>query len=329
MTVPDWAEVPDGMTWESAPVEFKLDEWLQSMQPSIAGWTYHLPEGFRDDFSRDSLVVVEQTVLDARPDADAELTGPGSLFMETTARYVGEALLRVCGGRWEWSGERSRWPDQPVIVPDTVDGLPIAPFAVVTDIVQLRSGDELISMWDSLDEQRRHREAAEPGWTPVATSTPGFGRGSVPPADGLEAFLAAREHDLAQWAAVSEMPAETWDLSLDSLDALGRMLFEAGFRVEKLTRPAPGSFGWYAMRYVGETLIALRGGSWEWRPNETGVPIVFGDSDFMYIERWMVRREDSADSTYAWPDLHVARVIRRSDPTALRAAAARSGAIDM
>lgn len=323
MTLPDWAELPEGMSWDSAPAAVKLDEWLGSMQPSIAGWTTHLPADFDEDYSRASLAVVEQTVLDARPDPDADLTGPGSLFLETSARYIGEALLRVSGGHWEWSGTRGLWPDQPVIVPDTADRLPIAPFAVVTDVVQRRAGDELTSLWDALDQQRRARAAAEPGWTPVKEPTPGLDRTQVPPAAGLDAFLADRDHDLARWTEISGRPATTWDLSLDSVDPLGRAVLDRGLTVEDLTRPGPGSDGWCAMRYFGETLIALYGGQWEWRPNDTGEPIGPQGSSAMYLERWMVCRQDPAESTYAFPDLHVARVVRRSDPTQLLAAASR------
>ena len=49
----------------------------------------------------------------------------------------------------------------------------------------------------------------------------------------------------------------------------------------------------------------------------------------MFLERWMVRRDDPADATYAFPDLHVGRVIRRSDPSEVRAAADRYAEIDV
>lgn len=328
MNVPDWAHVGDGVVWDEVPREVKLHEWVQSMQPSIAGWSSHLPRDFREDYSRESLTTVEQTLLRLWPDPTADLTGSGSLILEDAGRYIGEALLRVCGGHWEWADHRAMWSDQPVIVPDTTDRRPIAPFVVVTDIVQRRSGNELSSLWDGLDELRRHRQSLESGWEPVKTPTPGLDRVPVPPAPELDAFLTDRDHDLSCWTQVSGLPATTWDLSLDSLDTLGQTVLDLGLTDAEVTNPGGGTNGFLAMRYLGETLIAVYGGTWEWRPNETGAPIDRDDSDTLFIERWMVRRDDPVDATYAFPDLDLAETVDGGGAAALRAAAARYAEID-
>src|SRR6266542_3512631 len=70
------------------------------MQPRLARLEAFEVPGFPLDYSRESLDLLEAEVLDRYPFDDR----PGSRagFTEAAMGYLGEALLNVAGGHWEW-----------------------------------------------------------------------------------------------------------------------------------------------------------------------------------------------------------------------------------
>ncbi len=314
MTVPFWAEVPAGVSWDEVPVEVKLGEWLESMQPSIAGWLAQLPADFVADHSRESLDRLERIILDRFPDVASVQAQGGSGFLETASRYIGEALLRVDGGRWAWTDTdpTSLFADQPVLhAGPGADAVLVAVFATTRAVVVRRLGGSLGRVWDHLTELREERMAADPGYTPVKEPTPGLDRVAPQQSATLDAFLAGRDDDLRRWADLAGRPATTWDLSRDSLTTLTDVVLASGIRDDDFERPERHTFPGLAARYLGETLLAVSGGVWEWRPNTDHLDL--GESDAVFVERFLVRRDDPDEPNTVFPDLALASLVTTAD----------------
>ncbi len=323
--VPSWAEVPAGTSWDEVPVEVKLREWLESMQPSISGWLVQLPADFVADYSRESLDRLERIILDRFPDVDSVQVQGGFGFLETASRYIGEALLRVNGGRWAWMDDDPDllWADEPVLHagPSAADAVLVAVFANTRNIVVRRLGGSLTRVWDYLDELRQERAATDAGYVPVKEPTPGLDRVAPERSGTLDVFLADRDEDLRRWADLAGRPATTWDLSRDSLTTLTDVVLASGIRDDDFERPERHTFPGLAARYLGETLISLSGGAWEWRPGGDGDEV--DGAPTMFIERFLLRRDDPKDSNFAFPDLELAGLVETGDTGELLSAADR------
>ncbi|MFG2196778.1 hypothetical protein [Streptomyces sp. NPDC048639] len=246
-----------------------LEDWLEGMQPRLAGLVdFELPPGVLTltDRSPVSLARLEAELL-AR-------TAPGADFQERVAGYLGEALLSAAGGSWTWDERRGL----PVVSPDPELGLPaVCPAELVERARRRRDGEEFGRGLRELERAVAEKQAAAPGWTPSKQPTPGLDRELTAYAwPYLDAWLAKHAAGLPAWlAAYAERP-ELWDFTQRSLDEL-----EAAAR-QQVRGPdglaAHPEFAEGASWYLGEVLRPAMRAQWCYHPGEP-------DGDNMFVGR--------------------------------------------
>src|ERR1041384_1600903 len=88
---------------EQAP----LEEWLEVLPPVLDRLGWFVPADFRADYSADSLDVIEALLAQqVTPTATGDRPADTGL-VESASAYLGEALLRVAGGQWDWDTDAS------------------------------------------------------------------------------------------------------------------------------------------------------------------------------------------------------------------------------
>jgi hypothetical protein len=194
---------------------------------------FEVPAGFRFDFSADSLDALEAELLSRDP-ADGS-------FLEATTAYVGQALLRAGGGRWDWD----ETDDMPIVRP-VGEGPAIAPLRLLASAVRDGSGHvlrEALEKW------------AAAGQEPVAEPP-------APVDPWLTAWLADRAAAFPAWVTDTGKPATTWDFSPSSLTDLEEVM---AARPEFVSPLAEG-----AVWYFGEVTRRAWGTQWAYVPGSPG-----------------------------------------------------------
>jgi hypothetical protein len=247
-----------------------LESWLEGMQPRLAGLLdFELPQGQDWDYSAASLARLEAELL-----SRTVLTPD---FLERVAGYLGEALLRACGGQWAW--ERGR--GLPLVVPSQALALPpICPADLVVDALETGRGGVFAGAHRTLRLAVTQRQASEPGWEPHQEPTPGLGQQlGVQPSAELGAWLAARKAGWAAWLAEYGQAPERWDFSVASLDELESLSLR---RVsDPRTLAAQAEFSEGAAWYLGEVLRPVLSARWCYFPGDLSEENMFVGRPFL------------------------------------------------
>ncbi|WP_406859037.1 hypothetical protein ABZO31_01800 [Streptomyces sp. HUAS MG47] len=247
-----------------------LEEWLEGMQPLLAGLVdLELPPG-------------AVTLSDRSPEAlarvEAELVGraaPAADFLERVAGYVGESLLSAAGGHWTWDERRGL----PVVSPDPGLGLPaVCPAELVERARRDQDGDAFGRSRRALERAVAEKQAAEPDWTPVKEPTPVLDHDPTETFDSpyLDAWLAQRAAGLPAWLATYAERPERWDFSQGSLDELEAAARRQVSDPDELAEHAEFAEG--ASWYLGEVLRPAMRAQWCYHPGEP-------DGDNMFVGR--------------------------------------------
>ncbi|MFD7654648.1 hypothetical protein ACFV4N_11790 [Actinosynnema sp. NPDC059797] len=135
-----------------------LAEWRSGIDPVLARLRdAELPAGFPLDFSPASLSALEAVLLERFP-AGARFGGED--LAESAVAYVGEALLLVGGGDWEWA-------DGPVVrFDDALDLEPVSPLRLLGRVVRSRTGVVLAHAHAAVLEAVSRQQLEDPGWAP-------------------------------------------------------------------------------------------------------------------------------------------------------------------
>jgi hypothetical protein len=175
------------------------------------------------------------------------------------AGYIGETLLRLAGGAWDWDD------DHPVIRPDQETGLaPVVPAFLVVDCAQARTGDVLRAVHTVLERAVAARTALDPSWSPTKEPTPGVNTRIVPlSSDYLTNWLAAQEASFAGWAD-AHGGHNTWNFSAESLDELEDVTRQRLNTVADAGRPEQQDFVNGACWYFGEVARRVHGAFWSY-----------------------------------------------------------------
>ncbi|MGW2405599.1 hypothetical protein ACWCXK_13835 [Streptomyces sp. NPDC001739] len=139
-----------------------------------------LPEDFADDYSPESLPVLEAAAL-TRQEQGANV----DLLVRALGAYLGEAILYTAGGHWECSGFPA--DDPAVIVDPVLKAGPVHVCSVVRRALDEASGGVFVGA--RLDADRRRR--AEGKGSGVAAGQDG-GRRTAAAAPGPQAEAARR-----------------------------------------------------------------------------------------------------------------------------------------
>ncbi|VBA42026.1 hypothetical protein LAUMK13_03834 [Mycobacterium innocens] len=232
-------------------------------------------------------------------------------FAAGVAAYVGETLMRVGGGAWEWStqwpgdagsgdGELARhcWfvsgaeePDAvglPVVRPDPVTGLSaVSPVHLLLEAAQSSHSGVWVSTYQGWRDAVDAYGAAHPGWTPSKQHTLADGVFSSPPPSAvLDEWLAGQRADFPRWAA---RYGGQWDYSPDSIDRLTALVSALTPTVEAFNDPANAEFVEGACFYLGETLC--RGIPCRW------VYVEFRDPGDPVTANFKIQMNDNSDFT--------------------------------
>ncbi|TVT41038.1 hypothetical protein FNH05_23075 [Amycolatopsis rhizosphaerae] len=127
-----------------------------------------------------------------------------------------------------------------------------------------------------------------------------------PPPSGsrfLRDWLAERERAFPAWAA-SHGPADRWDFSPDSIDALATVVREETPTEELFRSPERAEFAEGAAWYWGEVLRRARPSRWEYTPGEP-------DEHSPFLGHFWVQRLD-VKASYT-PLLNLVRMLRLED----------------
>ncbi|MEV4759355.1 hypothetical protein AB0J86_30265 [Micromonospora sp. NPDC049559] len=281
-----------------------LEEWLESMQPRIAGLLdLELPQGREWDYSPDSLARLEAEVLArAVPTPD---------FRQRVSGYLGEALLTTAGGRWGWETSRGL----PLVLPDPeLDLPPICPADLVERALANRDGDEFGRAYRALELAVTRRRATDPGWRPRKEPTPGLDPepAAEPPAE-LDAWLAERKAGFAAWLTEYAPRPERWDFSVASLDELEEVLLRLVPAPEELAARAEFAEG--ASWYLGEVFRPVLSARWRYHPGEP-------DPENMFVGRPFLEQPVPNGRTVV-PFVLLKGVLARREPGLLRGLAER------
>jgi hypothetical protein len=262
-----------------ADAQTPLTEWLETMQPRLARLqAFEVPE-FPLDYSAVSLDLLEAEVLARYPFDDR----PGSRagFTEAAMGYLGEALLNVAGGRWEWD----HGDDMPVAHFDPELRLaPISPLHLIVEAGQRRTGKEFVRARETLEQAVAGRRGQDSSWSPTKEPTPGLD--AVPRPDGspfLDRWLSERDGAFPRWIADHAEGADGWDFSAESLDLLQAVVLGRLKTLEDFDRPENHDFIDGAAWYLGEVFRRAAGGHWTYYEGEPS-PVN------MYVGRPFVER---------------------------------------
>src|SRR5258708_3593341 len=132
----------------------ELADWLQALPPILDRLAWFVPADFRADYSTDSLDVLEATLAaQVVPTPTGDLP-PDTGLIESACAYLGEALLRVAGGRWDWDDvPSSPTHDLPILRFDEALGLPaVAPLRALIDARQAGTSSELRQLHQRLQK---------------------------------------------------------------------------------------------------------------------------------------------------------------------------------
>jgi hypothetical protein len=279
-------------------VSNELVSWLELMDPRLNNLEmFHLPRDFPFDFCAHSLTLLEELAVQ-RLDGVSVLD-PVKTFLDDVVGYVGEALLRVAGGRWTWR-------DGPVVQFDPALDLPqLSPLSLLTAAVHTRQGNVFAQAYEAATDAVNRRQAEDPQWEPTKVLTPGVDRIPIPESDFLHDWHRKQETAFAGFTVAHRVHG-AWDFSPDSVDALEAVL------LEKVPGPEPATDEQRALVevaawYLGETMIRNSAGTWH---HVRGAP----DPTNPYVGRPFV---ESA-ATDAVPILAVQSFLQRRTPGRLR-----------
>jgi hypothetical protein len=259
-----------------------IDEWVDSIEPRLARLEeLYLPDGFVMDFSGDSLVALEAVLLQRFHDGHDLLTADSQLFIESAASYIGETLLRIAGGSWQWHDGRA------IVQPDPETGLdPVAPALLVVGSVRDGTGNVLRTVHSAFERAVAARVAEDPTWSPTKEWTPGVDSRVVPVAsEFLANWLAERAAAFPGWMT-GHGNGEKWDFSPESLDTLETVTRAQVGTIDGFAKPAHQDFVDGACWYFGEVVRRVHGAFWNYNGGEpdpedpwVGYPYVWRDKN--------------------------------------------------
>ena len=259
---------------ENEPLDWWLD-WINVLIGTM--WDANLRGVVELDYSRESLPILENFV---RERYRGRYPLGDDSFNAGVVAYLGETLMRLGGGAWEWTTEefpdagpgdpdlrrnlaKHQWhasggdePDAvglPIVRPDPATGLPaLSPMHLLLDAVESKDGGVWAATYQRWQDAVDAYAAAHPGWAPTKQHTLADGVLSSPPASAvLEDWLARRRDDFPQWAS---RYGGDWDYAPESIDRLTALVAGLTPTVAAFYDPANAEFVDGATYYLGETL---------------------------------------------------------------------------
>lgn len=263
---------------KGATVGKRLDDWVDRIGLKLL----HVEdlEGeseFKPDFTGASLENLERALLrhfgEPGDIADPQRRG----LADGAAGYLGEVLLRLAGGSWDWQD------GEPLIRADTAIGLaPVYPLRILARAVGGKSEHEFCTVYAAWEKTAARHRAANPNWIPAKTRTPGVDPVEVSPADVayITTWANQRQAAFARWSQTYG-PHVAWDFGPASLDALENLLQYITPTPQDLRDPKHSEFVQGAVWYLGEALRRTTPGHWTFRTFDPTAPSVYAGDPYL------------------------------------------------
>jgi hypothetical protein len=287
------------------------------------------------DYSAASLSALEAAARERLVDPAEALYDDEQSFTAGVVAYLGEALMRVGGGRWDWVAEapadvavsdpllrqrlaEHRWridsagePDAggfPIIRPDPATGLAVlSPTHLLLDGLGSDGGAVWASVYERWKRVVQEYAAAHSGWKPAKERTLADGLFTAPPpSQALEDWLARMEQSFPAWAASA---GGNWDYSPDSVNRLAALVLRVTPTVKAFQDPANADFIDGASYYLGEMLRRGYPSRWVYRE--------FRDEGDAITANYQIQLNDDEGFTGPYHLLYL--VVHRGDPNHTRA----------
>jgi hypothetical protein len=252
------------------------------------------------DYSESSLSALEAAARNRLADPTEVLYDEHQSFTAGVVAYLGEALMRVGGGRWDWVAEapegatadepllrqrlsEHRWridsagePDAtgfPIIRPDSDCGLEaLSPTHLLLQALATDESGVFVAVYGSWKQVVQAYAAEHPGWSPVKERTLADGLfNAPPPSTVLDDWLTRQEQNFPAWAARN---GGKWDYSPDSINRLTELVSRKTPTVAAIRDPRNAEFVDGASYYLGEILRRGCPSRWVYREfRDEGDPI--------------------------------------------------------
>jgi hypothetical protein len=256
-----------------AGVEGRLAAWLDTIYFNVLRLTdVELPD-LRLDYSVESLRGLERSVLDRFGEPGDVSFFEERLFLDGVAAYLGESMMRLAGGSWDWipGDDPEGFPDGiPLVRPDLAVGLdPVSPVHLVQEAVRSGDGERFTALYRDWERAVERAKQTQPSWRPrkepTALDSP------EPTSERLAGWLARRGEAFPGWVA-TYAPDSAWDFSPGSLPALQDLVRRVTPTRAALHDPANRDFVDGAAWYLGEVMRRGMGG--RWNSNDGDLPYV-------------------------------------------------------
>jgi hypothetical protein len=281
------------------------------------------------DYSATSLSALEGAARERLADPAEALYDEQQSFTAGAVAYLGEALMRVGGGRWDWVPEapadvtvsdpllvqrlsEHRWRIDsagepgaggfPIIRPDPATGLGV--LSPTHLLLQALATDAAVCsvVYESWQEAVKIYAAAHSGWAPAKERTLADGLFSAPPPSTmLDDWLVRQEQQFPGWAAAN---GGSWDYTPDSIDRLTELVSRKTPTVEAFHDPANAEFVDGASYYLGEMLRRGYPSRWVYRD--------FLDEGDRITANFKIQLND--DAGYTGPYHLLSLMVRRGNP---------------
>ncbi|MEU4339925.1 hypothetical protein AB0H00_01460 [Nocardia sp. NPDC023852] len=205
----------------------RLEDWLHmsGALESMAGDLVPELDDVTFDMSIDALRQLDEYIVDCGyPSWSGEDGSPAQII----ARHLGDTLIRVAGGSWEWDPEADPvyFPEGlPFVLPDpSLDLAPFSPTQAISDAYRANDGIQFAGLyrrWERAAKQASKNRPRKPSTKRAINNRPPWWHRSM--SDGLVSWVQGRVDAFPGWVE-SWSPEQKWDFSPDSLSALEQLV---------------------------------------------------------------------------------------------------------
>jgi hypothetical protein len=245
-----------------------LQAWFDDLFFTMVRWTDVEIVDAEDvdlDYSDSSLISVERLVSERFGVPEDVSYGEERAFLDGLVAYLGETLMRLAGGAWDWTpgDDPEGFPHgMPLVRADpALDLTPLSPVHLVQDAVRQNTGTVFAETYETWRRAVEQNKIDHPSWAPRKQPT---GLDSPEPPDQLAGWIDAREATQVGWFA-EYAQSGALDFSPASLPALEDLLGEVTPSTAELYSPAHRRFADGAVWYLGEVLRRGLGGRWNYQ----------------------------------------------------------------
>ncbi len=216
--------------------------------------------------------------------------------IEGVVAYVGECLLRLTRGNWDWDdapgfaergrpvlatddlvarldGYRWRFEDVeahgvPLVRADAALGLEaISPLHLLLAQLGQQQAEvgPLVATFEQWQREVAAHSAAHPDWMTVTKPTLTDGMQIMPASPVLDQWLAQQARDFPRWVSTY---GGTWDYTPETVEVLAALVFRITPTVEAFEDPSNADFAEGASWYFGEMLCRAGPARWMYRGHQ-------------------------------------------------------------